>query len=115
MPNQTTDAEQRRLFIDKMGEHPGLLFYALYKEVIALHLKWEFVELFGTKPSRVELFNQAAPSFVGMVENALHDDTLLHISRLTDSRKGALRIRNLTSLALHRDPVHRLVEIAKEK
>jgi hypothetical protein len=103
-----------------MGEGLGAQFHALCREVASLHRKWaEFIELFGTKPSRIELLNQAAPEFIAMVEDALFDDTLLHISRLTDAPKIAgketLTIQNLPSLAAHPDAVRALVDTAKAK
>jgi hypothetical protein len=120
MPDETTDDEIRSIYIDKMCEDLGAQFYALWREVASLHRKWgEFVELFGTKPSRIELLNQAAPEFIQMVEDALFDDTVLHISRLTDNpvvgRKETLTIQNLPSLVAHPDAVQALVDTAKAK
>ena len=82
--------ETRQEHINRMGAELGPLYNALYNEVGWLHFKWaEYVVLFGTKPSRVELLNNAAPRFFRMVEDALWEDTLLHISRLVDSPKSA--------------------------
>src|SRR5262249_3497991 len=51
-----------------------------------LYGNWnEYVELFGTKPSRIDLMNWAAGSFFGMLQNELWNVTLLHMARLTDS------------------------------
>ncbi len=93
-----------------MGEDLGSVFHALWQEVALLHLRWkEFIELYGTKPSRIELLNRAAPYFFGMVQDLLWEATLLHIARLTDPPKTVgkenLSIRVLPDLI--EDPVLR--------
>jgi hypothetical protein len=71
--------------IAKMGEELGELYDALWQQVAWLYQKWgEYVVLFGTKPSRVELLNLAAPKFFRIVQDTLWKDVLLHIARLTD-------------------------------
>ena len=48
--------------------------------------KWnDFVELFGTKETRIDLLNGSAPRFFRIVQNVLWEETLLHLARLTDS------------------------------
>jgi hypothetical protein len=48
-------------------------------------MKWEeFVVLFGTKPSRVDLVNRAAGGFFRLVQDTFFADVLLHLCRLTD-------------------------------
>jgi hypothetical protein len=60
MITETTPDEARTLYIEKMGEQLGAQFHALWQEVALLHLRWaEFVELFGTKRSRVDLLNHS--------------------------------------------------------
>jgi hypothetical protein len=121
-----TPAEVDNHYLVKMGEALGTQFYALWQEVVWLHWNWaEFVELFGTKPTRIELLNQAAPAFFRVVQDTLWEVTLLHIARLTDqSRSGGrndranLTIRNLPGL-IH-DPelkqvVSGLIETAVDK
>jgi hypothetical protein len=69
-------------------------------------MKWaESVELFGSKPTRTELLNQAAPAFFHMIQIVLWEDTLLHIARVTDvatsggkNQKANLTIQNLPGL-----------------
>lgn len=83
-----------------MGQSLGELYEALWQEVAWLNSKWaQYVELFGTKPSRIDLLNQAAPSFFGYIQDALWEDIILHISRLTDSpvtgRKPNLSIKRI--------------------
>jgi hypothetical protein len=87
----------------EMGEELGLLYSALWQQVAGLHHKWEqYVVLFGTKESRVQLLNASAGQFFRVLQDTLWDDTLLHIARLTDSAKSAgksnLSIRRLPDL-----------------
>ena len=70
--------------IKHMGEKLGRYFNALWNEVAYLYTKWsEYDELFG-KPSRVDLLNDAAPTFFYIVQDCLRMDILLHVARLTD-------------------------------
>jgi AbiU2 len=74
---------------------------------------------------RVDLLNEAAPTFFGMVQKVLWEDMLLHISRLTDAPasgmdkdKENLTIRNLPCLVKDRAikvDLHKLVNTAEEK
>lgn len=75
----------------------------LYNELAWLNLKWgEYVELFGTKPTRIELINKAAGDFFRIIQDGMWEDSLLHIARLTDSPRTAgkdnLSIRTLPEL-----------------
>ncbi len=68
-----------------MGDSLGKLFHELWQEVAWLYMKWgEYVTLFGTKPSRIDLMNKAAPHFFRIVQDSFWEDTILHIARLTD-------------------------------
>ena len=52
-------AEHMRL----MGDELGVVYSALWQEVAWVHGNWsDFVTLFGTKESRVNLLNAAAPA-----------------------------------------------------
>ncbi|GLR90887.1 hypothetical protein [Bradyrhizobium iriomotense] len=89
--------------IDAMGEALGTQYSALWQELAVLHLYWaEYKELFGTKPSRIDLMNQAAPAFFHMLQEELWDSRLMHLARITDSPKSLgkdnLTIRNLPGL-----------------
>ena len=85
METQKTAEEDKQDPTDKMGERLGSVFQELNTEVADLYIKWgEYVDLYGTKPSRVELLNETAPYFFKLVQDTLWEDTLLHISRLTD-------------------------------
>jgi hypothetical protein len=59
-----TAIEIRADNIEKMGDPLGVQYSALWQEVANIHLNWgEFVELYGTKPERLELINRAAGTF----------------------------------------------------
>ena len=86
----------KKEYIDRMGEQLGKLFYALNQEVEWLYMEWnEYIALYGTKPSRIDLLNKAAPLFFRVVQDSLFEGTLLHITRLTDPPKSAGK-ENLT-------------------
>src|SRR4051794_29103480 len=92
--NQRTAVEVKADNIAKMGHRLGAQYSALWQEVANIHLNWgEFVELYGTKPTRLELINRAA----GVVQRSLWEGTLLHLARLTDPSKSPGKDRfNLT-------------------
>lgn len=99
-----TAEESKHEHVQKMGPVLGAQFAELWQEVAYLHSKWlEYVELYGSKPSRIDLLNQAAPAFFRIVQDVLWEDMLLHLARLTDPiRSGAgkenLTVRNLPAL-----------------
>jgi hypothetical protein len=102
MADQSAD-EIKNEAITKMGQALGEQYSALWQEVALLHVNWdEYVELFGTKPTRIELLNQAAPSFFRMIQDELWDTTLLGIARITDppatAGKANLTVQNLPGL-----------------
>ena len=112
-------ARQRN--IEKMGEALGAQYSALWQEVVLLHTNWkEYVELFGTKPGRIDLLNRAASGFFRMIQDELFETTLLHIARLTDppespGGKTNLTIQNLAGLiddVKTKTNVEKLVETA---
>lgn len=64
--------EAKQEYIGAMGDVLGLLYHALWQEVAWLHRKWhEYVELFGTKDSRIHVLNEAAPTFFRIVEHVM--------------------------------------------
>lgn len=80
--------EIKKNHIKYMGEKLGTYFNAIWNEVAWLYIKWsEYDELFGKKPSRVDLLNDAAPTFFHIVQDCLFRDVILHIARLTDPPK----------------------------
>jgi hypothetical protein len=119
MASRTEDEALAR-WIAAMGEALGTQFHALWKEAVWLHWNWdEHVELFGSKPSRVDLLNEAAPAFFRLIQDALWEVTALHIARLTDPPKSAgranLTIQNLPALikdAEAKEAVVALIETA---
>jgi hypothetical protein len=96
MTNQSSEQEKQG-YIAEMGEPLGTQFAELRLDIASLHLTWlEFVELFGTKTSRIELLNNAAPHFFRMVQDRLWEAVLLHIARLTDRPESFRGKTNLT-------------------
>jgi hypothetical protein len=84
-----------------MGDDLGEQYAALYGEFFLLRSNWAaYAELFGTRPERIDLLNQAAPVFFRMVQDTLLEVTLLHIARLTDPTKSGKEKENLTILNL---------------
>lgn len=68
--------------VEVMGDDLGSLYHALWNELAWLYSKWEeYVELFGTKPSRIDLLNKAAGHFFRIVQDSLWEESLLHIAR----------------------------------
>lgn len=89
--------------IQSMGKDLGDVFDALWREAAWIHVKWrDCKELFSTKPTRVDLMNEAAPLFFRMVEDSLFENILIHITRLTDPPescgKANLTIKRLPPL-----------------
>jgi hypothetical protein len=79
MANRTAE-EAKQDCIIAMGEPLGTLYHALWQEVAWLYVVWqEYVELYGSKPSRVDLLNEAAPLFLRITEDAIWDATILHM------------------------------------
>lgn len=96
MGNHKKEEEAKKEYIVCMGEPLGKLFYALNQEVGWLYMKWdEYIALYGTKSSRIDLMNKVAPLFFRVVQDSLFEGTLLHITRLTDPPKSTGK-ENLT-------------------
>jgi hypothetical protein len=123
MPQDLSSDDVRREQIEALGPQLGPYFHELYGEVAWIRDKWrEFRELYGTSPERVEILNDAASRFFGMVHDALWEDALLHLSRLTDPARMGKR-ENLTLCRLPgliaepalRADVDSLVAVAVEK
>jgi hypothetical protein len=98
-----TAEEAKTANIAEMGEPLGALYSALWQAVATIHFYWkEYVELFGTKPERIDLLNRAAPAFFRMLQDELWENSLLHLARLTDpaNSPGKPSPANLTIQAL---------------
>jgi len=123
MSDRHKNAEETKAeYVLKMGQELGPLFYALWCEVVHVNWTWnEYLELFGTKPSRLELLNKSAAFFFRTVQNVFWDNTLLHIARLTDPPKSCgkdnLSIQKLPGLvsAELRPSIQAFVAVAIEK
>ena len=103
MSGQSTAEQGEQQNIEAMGPELARLFYQLGIECNWLHWKWgEYVTLFGTKPERIALLNDAAASFFWIVETSLREDILLHIARLVEppklGRKGNLTLQLLPNI-----------------
>lgn len=94
-------AEQvREKHIRDMGPELGSVYHELSDEVAWLHAKWnQYRQLFGHSPERVELLNTVGSHFFHIVQDALWDNVILHIARLTDPIKSSGK-DNLTLLRL---------------
>lgn len=100
MSSYRTAAEAKADHIAKMGQGLGHIYDALWQEIAWLYTKWgEYVALFGTSESRIDLLNKAAPAFFRVVQDSLWEDILLHIARLTDPPRSAGK-QNLSFQAL---------------
>jgi hypothetical protein len=67
------------------GPTLGRLYHELYNEVTWVHAKWlQYRELYAKSEKRIELLNQTAALFFRIVQDALWENVLLHIARLTD-------------------------------
>ncbi len=103
-----------------MGKELGTTFFALSQELTWLNVKWsEYVVLFGTKPERLDLLNEAASFFFGVVQRTLWDETLLHIARITDPPesfgKQKLTILRLESLLGDHPALRRRVSVLAQE
>jgi hypothetical protein len=117
--HQTAD-EARAELEATLGSELGAALHELQQDLAWLHVKWkQYRELYGTKPERIKLLNDASPMFFRIVDDALWDDTLLHICRLTDpaglGKRQRLSIRQLPALIPDestRDELDRLIAVA---
>jgi hypothetical protein len=85
MARYETPGEVMKRHVEAMGERLGRLFDALWHDVGWLHSTWnEFLALFASEPSCVDLLNKAAPAFFRMVQDVVFDGMVLDVARLTD-------------------------------
>lgn len=103
MAQSRTAEETKEHYAAQMGEELGAIFHYLWNECVWLNVKWrQYIALFGTSEQRVSLLNRAAGVFFVAIQDALWDDTLLHIARLTDPPqtmgKDNLTLRRLATL-----------------
>lgn len=85
MAEYLNEDQIRNEAVTAMGSPLGEMYFALYKEIVWLHLKWkDFRALFASNPERVDLLNRAAPYFFGNLQRMMFEDALMHLCRLTD-------------------------------
>jgi AbiU2 len=121
MGESITAEESRAYNKGKMGENLGSVYSYLWQELAWLYTKWnEYTTLYGTKASRVEMLNKAAPYFFRVVQDSLWEDIVIHIARMTDPAKSMgkpnISVRQLPNLvegAELREQLESLVSIAK--
>lgn len=65
------------------------LYKSINNEVTWIHAKWiVYRQIFASSEDNIELLNQSASFFFGIVQQTFFEDTLLGISRLTDPAKS---------------------------
>jgi hypothetical protein len=85
MKRDITPDELKKEILVAFPEGTGDLFYELWTNVAHLHLKWKnYRSLFGTSPDRIDLLNEVASLFFGLLDGILLHDVVLAIARLTD-------------------------------
>ena len=91
-----TPEEMLQNYTAAMGPKLGPAFHRLYNDNAWLHMKWnEFLKLFVKSPAQMRDLNTAAPGFFHQVQELWWDDMLLHIFRMTDTRKDVLSVHTL--------------------
>ena len=86
--------------IRDMGTDLGTLYNALMNEVAWVHAKWtQYQQLYIHSPERIALLNKVAGHFFRIIQDALLEDIILHLVRLTDPPKSMGR-DNLTLCSL---------------
>src|SRR5574337_1133258 len=82
--------------IRDMGTDLGTLYNVLTNEVAWVHAKWtQYQQLYAHSPERITLLNETAGHFFGIIQDALFEDVILHLARLTDPPQS-MRKHNLT-------------------
>ena len=90
MNREKSAEEAQARYIDKMGQELGDLFHETSHELTWMHWRWmQYRTLFGEKPSRIDLLNEAAPLFFRIVQDVFFEDTLLAIARLVGPAKSS--------------------------
>jgi len=75
--------------IRDMGPELGTRYHALRNEAAWVHAKWkQYRQLYAVSPERIDLLNQAAGHFFGVIQESLLEDVILHLARLTDSPRS---------------------------
>ena len=114
MSHQSTAEEVLDQYCRAMGPELGKQFGRLWNECAWLHHLWhEYVVLFGSKPERIDLLNDAAGAFFRLVQDTFWDATLLQLARLTDPPRSVGK----DNLTLERLPglVHKAIKPETER
>jgi len=77
--------EKRKQCIEDMGAELGAMYCDLNDHLLDILLSWrQYEQLFAVDQETVQLLNNSAPAFFGVVQAQLWDSVMLGISRLTD-------------------------------
>lgn len=114
--------EVEREYLEDMGPTFGPVYYNLYKEVVWVHAVWsEILKLFGSKEN-VEILNKYGSFIFRIIEDSLVDQTILHISRLTDpsttGRNKNISIKclsNYVDTRIEKEKLEKLIHSAIKK
>lgn len=112
-------------FLAALGPTLGPVFHELRTDVITAHWEWrQYRALFAESPERIELLNDVAGPFFGMLHSVLFDNTVMHLSRLMEGpevgrgRHPVLGLPQLPPLIVDasvREEVEALITEAKSK
>ena len=120
-----SEQEVQKQHLDVLGPELGPVYNALYNDCAWLHVKWDhYVEIYGTKSERIDLLNRAAGVFFRITQDALWNDTLINLCRLTDPASTWVAGQPKQNLSLWQLPsmisddtfgaeIKRLVELAR--
>lgn len=82
-------------YIDAFGQDLGRVYYAVWNEWVSGLVRYEEVrEMFGTDDN-LALLNMVEPGFFADVQQLFWHDLMLHVTRLTDKSKKALKLESL--------------------
>ena len=71
--------------IRDMGTDLGTLYNVLTNEVAWVHAKWaQYQQLYTRSSEQITLLNEVARHFFGIIQDALLEDIILHLAKLTD-------------------------------
>jgi hypothetical protein len=89
--------------VTDMGEELGRVYNALSTQLSRLQITWNlYRQLYVRSQKRIDILNQTAGYFFGVLQRVLLDEALLHLGRMTDvesiSKRENLTIKRLPSL-----------------
>lgn len=96
MGDTRTAEEAKQWNIRKMGKQAGEIYSALWQDIAGMFLVFEeFQNLYANEETRVDVLNDAAPAFFGMIQELLWHELMLGVARVTDT-VGSGNRQNLT-------------------